>query len=148
MSKLLIVVILVAIARCSAYAKDGLLNSSVEEVAEVLGQPISHETGKVSGVAYERYHFETEDWKTTVLFVDGKAQKLDTEKCDGSPVTDEEKTAVFDRYDLPNTGQNSKIRGWRELAENHFIRGDGRVRITMRSASITVFLDDLPRDFW
>ena len=148
MNKLLIVVILAAIALCSAYAKDGLLNSSVEEVAAILGQPTSHETGKVSGVAYERYHFETEGWKTTVLFVNGKAQKLDTEKSDGSPLAAEEKTAVFDRYDLPNTGQNSKIRGWRELAENHFIRGDGRVRITIRPASITVFLDDLPRDFW
>ena len=148
MNKLPIVVILAAIALCSAYAKDGLLNSSVEEVAAILGKPTSHETGKLSGIGYERYHFETEGWKTTVLFVNGKAQKLDTEKSDGSPLTAEEKTAVFDGYDLPDTGQNSKIRGWRELAENHFIRGDGRVRITIRPASITLLLDDLPREFW
>jgi len=148
MNKLLIVVILAAIALCSAYAKDGLLNSSVEEVAAILGKPSSHESGKVSGIAYERYHFETVGWKTTVLFVNGKAQKLDTEKSDGSPLTAEDKTVIFDRYDLPNTGQNLKIRGWRELAEKHFIRGDGRVRITLRPASITIFLDDLPREFW
>ena len=113
----------------------------------VLGEPSIHETGKVSGIAYERYHFETDTWQTTVLFIDGKAQKLDPEKCDNSPLSDEEKTAVFDRYDLPDTKQNSKIRGWRELSENHFIRGDGRVRIIMRPTSITVFLDDLPREF-
>lgn len=118
------------------------------EVVAVLGKPSSHETGKVSGIAYERYHFETENWKTTVLFIEGKAQKLDTEKSDSSPLSDEEKTAVFDRYDLPNINQNSKIRGWRELGENRFIRGDGRVRIIMRPTSISVFLDDLPREFF
>ena len=136
-----------AIAPLGAWAKDGLLSSSVDEIAAVLGKPSSKENGKVSGIAYERYHFESEGWKTTVLFIGGKAQKLDTEKSDGSPLTDNEKKAVFDRYDLADTGQNAKIRGWRELGENRFIRGDGRVRITMRPTSITVFLDDLPREF-
>ena len=143
----MIVVFLEAIAVRSGYAKDGFLNSSVEEVTAVLGKAVSHENGNVSGIAYERYHFETEGWKTTVLFINGKAQKLDTEKSDGLPLTAGEKTAVFDRYDLSDTGQNSRIRGWRELSEGQFIRGDGRVRVTMRTNLITIFLDDLPREF-
>jgi hypothetical protein len=146
--KFALVVFVAATAHSSVQAREGLLNASYEEVAAILGKPSSHESGKVSGIAYERYHFETVGWKTTVLFVNGKAQKLDTEKSDGSPLTAEDKTVIFDRYDLPNTDQNLKIRGWRELAEKHFIRGDGRVRITLRPASITIFLDDLPREFW
>jgi hypothetical protein len=55
---------------------------------------------------------------------------------------------IFERYDVPNTGQNSKLRGWRQLSENHFIRGDGRVHIITHLASMTVFWDDLPREFW
>ena len=148
MKKFTLVVFVAATAHSSAQAREGLLNASYEEVAAILGKPSSHESGKVSGIAYERYHFETVGWKTTVLFVNGKAQKLDSEKSDGSPLTAEEKTVIFDRYDLPNTGQNSEIRGWRELTENHFIRGDGRVRVIIRPASVTIFLDDLPREFW
>jgi hypothetical protein len=146
--KFALVVFVAATAHSSAQAREGLLNASYEEVAAILGKPSSHESGKVSGIAYERYHFETVGWKTTVLFVNGKAQKLDSEKSDGSPLTAEEKKVIFERYDVPNTGQNLKIRGWRELGENHFIRGDGRVRITIRPGSVTIFLDDLPRDFW
>src|ERR1700720_4447024 len=129
MRTLVILVLFAAMSHSSLLAREGLLNASYEEVAAILGKPSSHESGKVSGIAYERYHFETVGWKTTVLFVNGKAQKLDSEKSDGSPLTAEEKTVIFDRYDLPNTGQNSEIRGWRELTENHFIRGDGRVRV-------------------
>ena len=87
-------------------------------------------------------------WKTAVLFIDGKAQKFETEKSDGSPLSDEEKTAILESYDLPDTAQNSKVRGWRELSENHLIRGDGRVHVIKHLTSMTVFLDDLPRDFW
>ena len=114
----------------------------------MLGQPSSHDHGNVSGIEYDRYHFETNGWKTAVLFIDGKAQKFDTEKRDGSPLSVEEKTAILDGYDLPNTAQNAKVRGWRELSENHFIRGDGRVHVIKHLTSMTVFLDDLPRDFW
>ena len=146
--KFALVVFAAAAAHSSAQAREGLLNASYQEVAAILGKPSSHESGKVSGIAYERYHFETVGWKTAVLFVDGRVQKLDTEKSDGSLLTAEEKKVIFERYDLSSAGQNSEIRGWRELTENHFIRGDGRVRVTIRPASITIFLDDLPRDFW
>jgi hypothetical protein len=148
MRKLVILLIMAAISHSSVFAKEGLLNSSYEEVAAILGKPSSHDKGKVSGIAYDRYHFETRGWKTAVLFIDGKAQKFDTEKSDGSPLSVEQKTAIFERYDVPNTGQDSKVRGWRELSENHSIRGDGRVHIIKHLTSMTVFLDDLPREFW
>jgi hypothetical protein len=148
MRKLMMLALLAALPHSSALAKEGLLNSSYEEVERVLGKPSSHDNGNLSGIAYDRYHFETSGWKTAVLFIDGKAQKFDTEKSDGSPLSVEEKTAVFERYDLPNTDQNSKVRGWRELSENHFIRGDGRVHVIKRLTSMTIFLDDLPREFW
>jgi hypothetical protein len=102
----------------------------------------------VSGIKYDRYHFETRGWKTSVLFIDGRAQKFDTEKSDGSPLSIEEKTAILQGYDVSNAGQDSKVRGWRELSENHFIRGDGRVHVIKHLTSMTVFLDDLPREFW
>jgi len=148
MRKLLILVLFAAMSHSSVLAKGGLLNSSYEEVAAILGEPSSHDKGNVSGIQYDRYHFETNGWKTAVLFIDGKAQKFDTEKTDGSPLSLEEKTAIFERYDVPNTGQNSKLRGWRQLSENHFIRSDGRVHIITHLASMTVFWDDLPREFW
>jgi hypothetical protein len=148
MRTLVIVVLVAAMSHSFALAKEGLMNSSYEEVAAILGKPSSHDSGSLSGIAYDRYHFETRGWKTAVLFIEGKAQKFDTEKSDASPLSDEEKTAIFERYDLPNTGLNSKVRGWRELGENHFIRGDGRVHAIRHVASMTVFLDDLPREFW
>jgi len=148
MRKFLILVLFVVMSHSSVLAKGGLLNSSYEEVAAILGKPSSHDNGNVSGIQYERYHFETRGWKTAVLFIDGKAQKLDTEKSDGSPLSVEEKNAIFEEYDVPNTGQDSKLRGWRQLSENHFIRGDGRVHIITHLISITVFWDDLPREFW
>jgi hypothetical protein len=148
MRKLVILVLFAAVSHSSAFAKGGLLNSSYEEVAAMLGKPSSHDNGNVSGIAYDRYHFETRGWKTAVLFIDGRAQKFDTEKSDGSPLSVEEKTAIFEGYDVPNTGQNSKVQGWRELSENHFIRGDGRVHVIKHLTSMTVFLDDLPREFW
>src|SRR5258705_3570901 len=138
MRTLLIVVLFAAMSH-SALAKEGLLNSSFDEVAAILGKPSSHDSGSVSGIAYDRYHFETRGWKTAVLFIEGKAQKFDTEKSDASPLSDEEKTAIFDRYDLPNTGLNAKVRGWRELSENHFIRGDGRDHPTKHLTSLTAF---------
>ena len=148
MRKLAILVLLAAMLHSSAFAKGGLLNSSYEEVEKVLGKPSNHDNGSLSGIKYDRYHFETRGWKTAVLFIDGRAQKFDTEKSDGSPLSVEQKTAIFERYDVPNTGQDSKVRGWRELSENHFIRGDGRVHVIKRLISMTVFLDDLPREFW
>jgi hypothetical protein len=148
MRKLVILLIMAAISHSSVFAKEGLLNSSYEEVAAILGKPSSHDKGKVSGIAYDRYHFETRGWKTAVLFIDGRAQKFDTEKSDGSPLSVEQKTAIFEKYDVPNTGQDSKVRGWRELSENHSIRGDGRVHVIKHLTSMTVFLDDLPREFW
>lgn len=148
MRTFLIVVLFVAMSYSSAIAGPGLLNSSYEEIAAILGKPSNHYNGNVSGIQYDRYHFESHGWKTDVLFLDGKAQKLDTEKSDGSPLNVEEKTAIFQAYDLPNTDQNSKLRGWRELTENHFMRGDGRVRVINHLTSMTVFLDDLPRELW
>jgi len=148
MRKLVILVLFAAMSHSSVLAEGGLLNSSYEEVAAILGKPSSHDNGKVSGIRYDRYHFETRGWKAGVLFIDGKAQKLDTEKSDGSPLNVEDKTAIFDAYDVPNAGQDSKLRGWRQLSENHFIRGDGRVHIITHLTSMTVFWDDLPREFW
>jgi hypothetical protein len=148
MRQLVILVLFAAMSHSSVLAKEGLLKSSYQEVAAILGKPSSHDNGKVSGIQYDRYHFETRGWKTAVLFIDGKAQKLDTEKSDGSPLSVEEKTAIFEGYDVPNTNQNSKVRGWRQLSENHFIRGDGRVHVITHLTSMTVFLDDLPREFW
>src|SRR5438046_3952654 len=140
MRKLLILVLFAAMSHSSVLAKGGLLNSSYEEVAAILGEPSSHDKGNVSGIQYDRYHFEKGGWKTAVLFIDGKAQKFDTEKTDGSPLSVEQKTAILERYDVPNTDQNSKVRGWRELSENHFICGDGRVHVIMHLNSVIVFL--------
>ena len=148
MRKLVILVIFAAMSHSSAFAKGGILNSSYEDVAAMLGKPSSHDHGSVSGVEYDRYHFETSGWKTAVLFIDGRAQKFDTEKSDGSPLSVEEQTAILKGYDVPDAGQNLKVRGWRELSENHLIRGDGRVHVIKHLISMTVFLDDLPREFW
>jgi hypothetical protein len=148
MRKFVVLVLFAATSHSPVFAKGGLLNSSYEEVERVLGKPSSHDHGNVSGIKYDRYHFETSRWKTAVLFIDGRAQKFDTEKSDGSPLSIEEKTAILQGYDVPDTGQNSKVRGWRELNENHFIRGDGRVHVIKHLTSMTVFLDDLPREFW
>ena len=79
----------------SAFAKGGLLNSSYEEVASILGKPSSHDNGNLSGIKYDRYHFETRGWKTAVLFIDGRAQIFDTEKSDGSPISVEQKSAIL-----------------------------------------------------
>ena len=144
----MILVLFAVMSHSSVLAEGGLLNSSYEEVAATLGKPSSHDNGNVSGIRYDGYHFETRGWKAAVLFIDGKTQKLDTEKSDGSALSVEEKTAVFEEYDVPNTGQNSKLQGWRQLSENHFIRGDGRVHIITHLTSMTVFWDDLPREFW
>ena len=148
MRKLVILVLFAAMSHSSVLAQAGLLNSSYEEVAAILGKPSSHDNGNVAGIRYDRYHFETRGWKAAVLFIDGKAQKFDTETSDGSPLSVEDKTAIFEAYDVPNTGQDSKLRGWRQLSENHFIRGDGRVHIITHPTSMTVFWDDLPREFW
>ena len=148
MRKLVILVLFAGMSHSSVLAKDGLLNSSYEEVAAILGKPSSHDNGNVSGIRYDRYHFETRGWKAAVLFIDGKAQKFDTEKSDGSPLSVQDKTAIFESYDMPNTGQDSKLRGWRQVSDNHFIRGDGRVHIITHLTSMTVFWDDLPREFW
>ena len=148
MRKLLILVLFAAMSHSSVLAKGGLLNSSYEEVAAILGEPSSHDKGNVSRIQYDRYHFETRGWKTAVLFIDRKAQKVDSEKRDGSPLSVEEKMAIFKGYDVPNAGQDSKLRGWRQLSENHFIRGDGRVHILTHITSMTIFWDDLPREFW
>src|SRR5262245_35053867 len=121
--KFVILFVFAAMSHSSVFAKEGLLNSSHEEVAAILGKPSSHDNGSVSGIRYDRYHFETGGWKAAVLFIDGKAQKLDTEKSDGSPLSVEDKKAIFEAYDLPNTGQDSKLRGWRQLSENHCSTG-------------------------
>jgi hypothetical protein len=84
MKKFVTLVFFVVVSHSSVLAKEGLLNSSFEEVAAILGKPSSHDNGNVSGIRYDRYHFETRGWKAAVLFIDGKAQKLDTEKSDGS----------------------------------------------------------------
>lgn len=144
----LLILLFAAMPLCSLLAKDVLLNSSYEEVASILGKPSSHDTGSVSGIRYDRYHFEKGGWKAAVLFIDGKAQKLDTEKSGGLSLSVEDKNAIFEAYDLPNTTQDSKVRGWRQLSENHFIRGDGRVHIIAHPTSMTIFWDDLPREFW
>ena len=146
--KLLIILLFGMLLHSSAFASPGLLNSSYEEVAGVLGKPFSHENSQVSGIQYDRYHFERHNWKTAVLFIAGRAQKLDTEKSDGSQFSVEDKAAIFEVYDAAGTGQNSKVRGWHQLNENHFIREDGRVHVITHLTSMTVFLDDLPRDFW
>jgi len=87
MRKSVILVFFAAMSHSFVLAKEGLLNSSYEEVAATLGKPSSHDNGNVSGIRYDRYHFETSGWKAAVLFIDGKAQKLDTEKSDGSPLS-------------------------------------------------------------
>src|SRR5467141_4755617 len=101
MRKLGILVLFAAMSDSSVLAKGGLLNSSYEEVASILGKPSSHDNGNLSGIKYDRYHFETRGWKTAVLFIDGRAQKLDTEKSDGSPLSVKEKTAIFEGYGVP-----------------------------------------------
>jgi hypothetical protein len=148
MRKSVILVLFAAMPLSSVSATEGLLNSSFEEVASILGKPSNHDNGSVSGIRYDRYHFERGGWKAAVLFIDGKAQKLDTEKSDGSPLSVEDKKAIFEAYDVPNTGQDPKLRGWRQLSVNHFIRGDGRVHIMVHPTSMTIFWDDLPREFW
>ncbi len=148
MKKSLILILLVGLSVSPPSADGGILNSSYEVVAAMLGKPSSHDHGDLSGIGYERYHFETNGWKTAVLFIDGRAQKFDTLKSDGSAISADEKKAILDGYDVPNAGQNEKVRGWRQLGENHFIRGDGRVHVIMSQASVTGFLDDLPREFW
>jgi len=148
MRKLLILVLFAAMLHSSVLAKEGLLNSSYEEVASILGKPSSHDKGSISGIQYDRYHFEARGWKAAVLFIAGKAQKLDTERSDGSPLSVEDKKAIFEAYDVPNSSQDSKLQGWRQLGENHFIRADGRVHIITHPTSMTIFWDDLPREFW
>ena len=148
MRRLLTVVLFAGFAFSSARAAPGLLNSSIDEVAAVLGKPARHDAGKIGEMDYERQYYETSGWKTAVLFLQGKAQKFETEKADGSAITEDESKAIFGRYDVPDIAQNAEVRGWREINENHFIRGDGRVHIIKHPNSITVFWDDLPRDFW
>src|SRR5438477_6298627 len=63
MRKLLILVLFAAMPLSSVLAKEGLLNSSFEEVASVLGKPARHDNGNVSGIQYDRYHFETRGWR-------------------------------------------------------------------------------------
>jgi hypothetical protein len=144
----LLVCVATIISCCSAFAKSGILGSSLEEVEGMLGQPISHERGKLVAIEFDHYHFETRGWKTAVLFIEGKAQKFETEKSDGSPLSEGDQKVILDGYDLPDIDENAKIRGWRTLSENHLIRGDGRVHAIKHPASMTIFLDDLPRDFW
>jgi len=146
MKKLMILVLFAS--HSSVLAKEGLLNSSYEEVASILGKPASHDNGNVSGIRYDRYHFVARCWKAAVLFIDVFEETPATEKSDGSPLSVEDKKAIFEAYDLPNTEQDSKLRGWRQLSENHFIRGDGRVHIITHPTSMTIFWDDLPREFW
>jgi hypothetical protein len=74
MRKLVILVLFAAMSHSFVLAEGGLLNSSYEEVAATLGKPSSHDNGNVSGIRYDRYHFETRGWKAAVLFIDGKAQ--------------------------------------------------------------------------
>src|SRR5947207_12410351 len=105
MRKLMILVLFAS--HSSVLAKEGLLNSSLEEVASILGKPSSHDNGNVSGIQYDRYHFETRGRKTAVLFIDGKAQKFDTEKTDDSPFSVEETKAIFEGYDVLSADQDS-----------------------------------------
>src|ERR1041385_8109561 len=100
MKKLLILLLFAAMPLSSVLAKEGLLNSSYEEVVSVLGKPSSHDNGTISGIRYDRYHVETRGWKAAVLFIAGKAQKLDTDKSDGSSLSVEDKKAIFEAYDL------------------------------------------------
>ena len=72
----MILFVFAAMSHSSVLAKEGLLNSSYEEVAAILGKPSSHDNGNVSGIQYDRYHFETSGWKTAVLFIGDKAQKM------------------------------------------------------------------------
>src|SRR2546430_15296777 len=97
MRKLLILVLFAAMSHSSVLAKGGLLNSSYEEVAAILGEPSNHDKGNVSGIQYDRYHFEKGGWKTAGLFIDGKTQKIETQKTHGSAVSLEEKNAIFQR---------------------------------------------------
>src|SRR5438309_10678747 len=117
MRQLLILVLIAMMSHSSAFGKGGLLNSSYEEVASILGKPSSHDNGTLSGIRYDRYHFETRGWKAAVLFIDGKAQKLDTEKSDGSPLSVDEKTAIFEGYDVRITGKDSIVRDWSKLCQ-------------------------------
>jgi hypothetical protein len=144
----LLVCFVAIVSSCSAFGKSGILGSSREEVEGMLGPPTSQEHGKLVDIEFDRYHYETRGWKTAVLFIEGKAQKFETEKSDGSPLNESEQRVILEGYDLPDTDENSKIRGWRTLSENHLIRGDGRVHVIKHPASMTIFLDDLPRDFW
>jgi hypothetical protein len=148
MRKLVILVLFAAMSHSPAFAKGGLLNSSYEEVAAILGKPSSHDHGNVSGIKYDRYHFETRGWKTSVLFIDDRAQKFDTEKSDGSPLSIEEKRQFSKDTTCLARVRTRKSGGWRELSENHFIRGDGRVHVIKHLTFMTVFLDDLPGEFW
>src|SRR5437762_14176729 len=82
-----ILVLFAVMPHPSVFAKEGLLNSSYEEVAARPGKRCSHDKAKLSGIRYNRYHFETRGWKAAVPFTDGKAQHLDTEKGDGSLIS-------------------------------------------------------------
>jgi hypothetical protein len=146
--KLVVLALFMVMPYSPALASGGVLGSSYEEVEKMLGKPSRHDHGKLLDVAYDRYHFETGGWKTAVLFIEGKAQKFETEKSDGSPLSEGEKRAILDGYDLPDREQNAKVRGWRPLSENHLIRGDGRMHAITHPNSMTLFLDDLARDFW
>ena len=148
MRKLATTVFFTVLSLTSAAAAPGLLNSSPEEVAAILGKPTREEAGKLADNDYQRAYYETSGWKTAVLFLKGKVQKFETQKSDGSGITDAESNAIFGRYDVTDTAQNAEVHGWHQLAENHFIRGDGRVHIIKHPDSIIVFWDDLPRDFW
>src|SRR6476660_5309970 len=110
MRKSVILVLFAVMPHSSVLAKEGLLNSSYEEVASTLGKPSSHDNGNVSGIRCVRFHFEARGWKGAILLIDGKAQNRDTEKSDGSPLSGEDKTAIFESYGVPNTGQDSKLR--------------------------------------
>src|SRR5260370_13158022 len=95
MRKFVIFVLFAAMPHSSVLAKEGLLNSSYEEVASILGKPSSHDNGNVSGIRYDRYHFETRGWKATVLLHTGTAKKLATEQSTGSTLTVTPHTPTF-----------------------------------------------------
>jgi hypothetical protein len=63
--------------------------------------------GSVSGIRYDQY--EQHDWKAAVLFIDGKAQKLDTEKSDGSPLRRRVKRKHVLRLFLVDEGLDIRI---------------------------------------